>query len=214
MKMKHVFIKTGLLAAALLFGTAALFAQPAQAPGPEGVNKAPSDNGGGQGDFRGGRDRGGPAWGNRDFRGRPGFDRRGGPFNGPGRDFGPGPGGFCGRGGYGERGGWQEPRPRFGCPGFGGFWRGAFFQDLRDSDKTTIEGTLDIVNGKIAVVADNTTYYDPGLRRWAGLIDGLKIGAAVKLEGWANPLPYAPSYAFFITGKLTLNGKDYTLLQY
>jgi hypothetical protein len=65
----------------------------------------------------------------------------------------------------------------------------------------------------IALQAKDKTYYVMGLQHLIGFIDGLKEGAAVKVEGYARAMPCAPEYAFLDLTKLTFNGKDYDLSQ-
>ncbi|MDR2245808.1 MAG: hypothetical protein LBE17_03880 [Treponema sp.] len=74
----------------------------------------------------------------------------------------------------------------------------------------TIQGNLSFVNGQIAVKSGETTYYVKGLDRLFGFADGLKEGAAVTLEGYAVEIPSVQEYKYFLTEKLTFNGKDYT----
>ncbi len=76
-----------------------------------------------------------------------------------------------------------------------------------------VEGKLALVNGMIAIVAKGTTYYVGGLQHLVGFVDGLKEGAAVKVEGYAQQLPMAPEYSHLRITKLTFNGKDYDLSQ-
>ncbi len=76
-----------------------------------------------------------------------------------------------------------------------------------------VEGKLALVNGMIAVKDKDKTYYVGGLNRLVGFIDGLKEGAAVKLEGEAFAVPAAPEYLHLRATKLTFAGKDYDLSQ-
>jgi hypothetical protein len=59
------------------------------------------------------------------------------------------------------------------------------------------------------VVSDGTTYYVDGVRRLIGFVDGLKEGAAVKLEGTVKTFHRDSDAQFLQTSKLTFNGKDY-----
>ena len=76
-----------------------------------------------------------------------------------------------------------------------------------------VEGKLALVNGMIAVKDKDKTYYVGGLNRLVGFLDGLKEGAAVKLEGYAVAVPAAPEYQHLRATKLTFAGKDYDLSQ-
>lgn len=78
---------------------------------------------------------------------------------------------------------------------------------------TKVEGKLALVNGLIAIKSGDKTYYVNGLQRLVGFIDGLKEGASVKVEGYAQALPAAPEYIHLFVTKLTFNGKDYDLSQ-
>jgi len=75
---------------------------------------------------------------------------------------------------------------------------------------TTIKGALGLSNGRISVVSGNITYYVRGLERYVGFIDGLKEGAQVSIDGFANaPMVEGQKDRFFYPVKLTLNGKTY-----
>ena len=82
---------------------------------------------------------------------------------------------------------------------------------VQNAEVVKVEGKLALVNGMIAVKDKDKTYYVGGIRRLVGFIDGLKENAAVKLEGYAVPVPAAPEYQFLRVTKLTFNGKDYDL---
>jgi len=75
---------------------------------------------------------------------------------------------------------------------------------------TTINGTLGLSAGRIAVVSGNITYYVRGLERFVGFIDGLKEGAQVSIDGYATaPTIEGQKDRLFRAVKLTLNGKTY-----
>lgn len=76
----------------------------------------------------------------------------------------------------------------------------------------SVSGKLQLVNGQIAVVQDNKTYYTKGLMQLVGFIDGLKEGAAVTLEGAARAVPLSEGSFVLMVNKLTLNGKEYSNL--
>lgn len=78
-------------------------------------------------------------------------------------------------------------------------------------EKSTINGKLALVNGMIAVQSGSKTYYVRGFNHLIGFIDGLKEGATVTLEGYGYPIPNAPEYQYFMSTKLTFNGKSYDL---
>jgi hypothetical protein len=80
-------------------------------------------------------------------------------------------------------------------------------------DNLTIQGTLGFVNGQIALKSGGTTYYVWGLDRLFGFVDGLKEGAAVTLEGYAEEISLAPEYRLFLAEKLVFNGREYADLR-
>ncbi|GHV92536.1 hypothetical protein AGMMS50268_30390 [Spirochaetia bacterium] len=77
------------------------------------------------------------------------------------------------------------------------------------AEAVTINGTLRLVEGRIAVVADGKTYYTTGLQRLIGFVDGLKEGAVVRLEGSATAVPLNSNAKFLRVTRLTFNGKTY-----
>ncbi|GHV28366.1 hypothetical protein AGMMS4952_11830 [Spirochaetia bacterium] len=79
------------------------------------------------------------------------------------------------------------------------------------AETVAINGNLQLVEGHIAVVADGKTYFVNGFHHLIGFIDGLKEGAAVRLEGSATPVPLNSSARFLRATKLTINGKTYDL---
>ena len=66
----------------------------------------------------------------------------------------------------------------------------------------TIEGTLQLEKGSIAVKSGDSVYYVPMLMRYIGFIDGLKEGARVSVEGFEARNFIRPS-------KVTIAGKAY-----
>lgn len=91
---------------------------------------------------------------------------------------------------------------------------GPMMGQYQNQTPVKIEGKLTLVNGMIAVVDKDKTYYVGGVNRLVGFVDGLKENASVKLEGYAAPIPAAPEYLFLQVTKLTFNGKDYDLSQF
>ena len=53
----------------------------------------------------------------------------------------------------------------------------------RESNPVTVEGTLKLERGFVAVDSGDTVYYVPMLNRYIGFINDLKEGAAVSVEG-------------------------------
>jgi hypothetical protein len=80
---------------------------------------------------------------------------------------------------------------------------------LPASEIVSVSGNLQFVEGMIAVVSDGKTYYVSGIQRLSGFVDGLKEGAAVRLEGSATAVPLNADARFLRVTKLTFNGKTY-----
>jgi hypothetical protein len=70
------------------------------------------------------------------------------------------------------------------------------------SQKITVNGTLQLQNGQIALASGNTVYFVPTLGRYIGFIDGIKEGASVSIDGYASGNYLEPS-------RVTVNGKSY-----
>ena len=70
------------------------------------------------------------------------------------------------------------------------------------AQSVTVEGTLRLQNGQIAISDGNTVYFVPALSRYIGFIDGLKEGAGVSISGYV-------SGNFLQPAQLTINGKSY-----
>ncbi|MCL2762242.1 MAG: hypothetical protein FWD36_03415 [Treponema sp.] len=66
----------------------------------------------------------------------------------------------------------------------------------------TVNGTLQLHNGAIAVADGSTVYVVPRLGRYIGFIDGLKEGNSVTIEGYVSQNLVHPS-------KVTIAGKSY-----
>jgi hypothetical protein len=84
-------------------------------------------------------------------------------------------------------------------------------RQITPPENASVSGNLTIVQGRIAVKSNDTTYLVMGLNRYIGFIDGLKEGVAVTLEGFTRPSPQNEKVKFMSVQKLTLNGKDYDL---
>ena len=75
---------------------------------------------------------------------------------------------------------------------------------------TTIKGTLKINGERFSVVSGNITYNVRGLERYIGVINDLKEGAQVSLDGYAAaPATEGQRERSFTPVRLTLNGKTY-----
>ena len=80
-----------------------------------------------------------------------------------------------------------------------------------ESENVTVSGNLSIERGMIAVNSGGTTYIAMGLQRFVGFIDGLKEGAAVKLEGNAYNNPRNDTTKVLMVQKMTIDGKEYDI---
>ncbi|MCL1813078.1 MAG: hypothetical protein FWG29_06100 [Treponema sp.] len=69
-------------------------------------------------------------------------------------------------------------------------------------DPVTVEGTLQLQNGMIAVKSGENVYIVPLLHRYAGFIEGIKDGNRVSIEGYVIKNHLRPT-------KLTISGKSY-----
>ena len=78
-------------------------------------------------------------------------------------------------------------------------------QNWGNSQSITIEGTLQLQNGQVAVSTENAVYFVPELGRYVGFIDGLREGARVSVAGYASG-----NYLQLV--QMTLNGKSYDFL--
>ena len=77
---------------------------------------------------------------------------------------------------------------------------------------TTISGTIELSNGRISVVSGNTIYLVRGLDRYIGVIDGLRVGVQVSLEGQVFDSTIAGQREIlFNPVTLTLNGQNYEI---
>jgi hypothetical protein len=75
--------------------------------------------------------------------------------------------------------------------------------DLQRIERTvTIDGTLQLERGTIAVTNGSSVYYIPSLTRYIGFIEGLKEGASVSVEGYEYGNVLYPV-------RVTIAGKSY-----
>lgn len=80
-------------------------------------------------------------------------------------------------------------------------------------EKVTVEGKLELIEGRVAIKQDAKTYFVMLPARLYGFIDGLKEGAAVKIEGYAHAIPTIKDSFALRASTLALNGKTYDLGQ-
>jgi len=63
-------------------------------------------------------------------------------------------------------------------------------QELESQEKVTVTGTIQIKDGAIALVNGETFYYVPNLKLLAGVVDGVKEGSRVTVEGYLFQTPW------------------------
>lgn len=82
----------------------------------------------------------------------------------------------------------------------------------------TVSGKLEVVNGFIGIKTDGASYILPRLRMLVGFVKEIQEGAAVKIEGYAYPIPSWSSsqggYSILAITKLSIAGKDYDFGQF
>ena len=85
---------------------------------------------------------------------------------------------------------------------------------VQNATITKVEGTLALVNGMVAIqTKEKKVFYVMGLQHLLGFVDGLKEGATVKAEGYADSLNLAPEYTMLRLTKVNFNGRDFDLSQ-
>jgi hypothetical protein len=93
--------------------------------------------------------------------------------------------------------------------------RGGFspqFNVPREQNETvSVTGTLAVANGRIALQADQKTYYIIGIQQLVGFVPGLTEGAKATLDGTVSSLPQAKNNYILQVSKLTLDGKEYDI---
>jgi hypothetical protein len=80
----------------------------------------------------------------------------------------------------------------------------AFAQNADWGQTVTVDGTLQLQNGRIVLVSGDKSYFVPGILRYVGFIDGLKEGAEVSVQGYTDGYRLMPT-------SFTVNGKSYDL---
>jgi hypothetical protein len=82
-----------------------------------------------------------------------------------------------------------------------------------DLVSVTISGTLEVINGQLAVRDSSGIYFVKGLSRLMRSIPGLVVGAKVSLQGYSSVITDdgAAIGHYFKARQLTFNGQTYTL---
>ena len=75
----------------------------------------------------------------------------------------------------------------------------------REAKSVTIDGTLQLEKGFVAVASGDSVYYVPMLTRYIGFIEGLKEGKKVSVEGYEFR-------KFIHPKKVTIDGKSYDFI--
>lgn len=84
-------------------------------------------------------------------------------------------------------------------------------QALPALEKITLEGTLELVNTRVAIKKDGKTYYLAIPSRLYGFVDGLKEGSSVQVEGFSHEV-YGVKDSYAVRPeKLTVAGKTIDL---
>jgi hypothetical protein len=74
----------------------------------------------------------------------------------------------------------------------------------------TVSGTLQLINGEIAVAQSGNTYYVGRLHHLIGFVSGLQEGATVTLKGTAYQIPLATNFYKLSLSEMTISGRTYT----
>ena len=103
----------------------------------------------------------------------------------------------------------------WGGPGIGPSGRGLTEAEDSGSNLTTVTilGTLEVVNGQLAVQDGSNTYFVKGLNRLMRSVPGLVVGAKVTLQGYSSVIMDDGTAAghYFKARQLTFNGQTWTL---
>jgi hypothetical protein len=103
----------------------------------------------------------------------------------------------------------------WGGPGIGPAGHGLPEAGDSNSDlvSVTISGTLEVVNGQLAVRDGSGAYFVKGLSRLMRSVPGLVVGAKVTLQGYSSKITDDGAAAghYFKARQLTFNGQTYTL---
>ncbi len=80
-----------------------------------------------------------------------------------------------------------------------------------DVEDISLEGTLELVDARVAIKKDDKTYFVMIPSRLFGFVDGLKEGASVKIEGYSRALPNVENSYVVHVNTLDVNGKTIDL---
>jgi len=107
----------------------------------------------------------------------------------------------------------RAERPAPGSAGSGADRAPGARNPQREAKPVTVSGDIIIVRGSPAVKSGDVTYVLNRNFSLFGLVDGLKEGAKVTIEGRAMGTPRDEKVMFLVPSKLTFNGKTYDNLE-
>jgi hypothetical protein len=103
----------------------------------------------------------------------------------------------------------------WGGPGMGPSSHGLPEAGDNGSDlvSVTVSGTLEVVNGQLAVREGSASYFVKGLSRLMRSVPGLVVGAKVTLQGYSSKIMDDGTAVghYFKARRLTVNGQTYTV---
>jgi hypothetical protein len=104
----------------------------------------------------------------------------------------------------------------WGGPGMGPSSHGLPEAGDNGSDlvSVTISGTLEVVNGQLAVRDGSNAYFIKGLSRLMRSVPGLVVGTSVTLQGYSSVIRDNGTAIghYFNAKKLTFNGQTYAVM--
>jgi hypothetical protein len=82
-----------------------------------------------------------------------------------------------------------------------------------DLVSVTVSGTLEVVNGQLAVRDGSASYFVKGLSRLMRSVPGLVVGAKVTIQGYSSVImdDGAATGHYFKARQLTFNSQTYTV---
>lgn len=110
-----------------------------------------------------------------------------------------------------SQGPWNNQPGRGMAPGYGRGYYQAPAAPLPAQEKISLEGKLELVSGRVAIKKDGNTYLVMIPNRLYGFVDGLKEGAAVKVEGLSHAVPGLDKTFGVRVESLELNGRKIDL---
>ncbi|MDD3981623.1 MAG: hypothetical protein RBT72_00970 [Spirochaetia bacterium] len=78
-------------------------------------------------------------------------------------------------------------------------------------EEISLEGTLELVDARVAIKKDDKTYFVMIPSRFFGFVEGLKEGASVKIEGYTRALPNVENSFVVHVNTLDVGGKTIDL---